>query len=312
MTRLIEKNVVDEELRTWIMPDFTTTTKSDNVVAAVLMMGSLQKYFTYKMTLRCGIPSVTLLGERKDWISMVRKIEKLHQLGYEPARFAQLLRPVLNYFVASFDSPDSPDVLDFWSRCAHEESMGSGPDYLSGWVSVFCFWDEDGKLLHKEPIHPSSSSEFEARNTGSGLDDALSRRIKTDDVPSGFASVPVKVDDNGVIHETMMLAGLIGIQATSSGATLDGPRYHNARGKFRRGANGQLRPVFYTTPPPTEKAGLDSIQPLSGWWMYEKECAKDTEERTREIQRNRYILPEYMQGSWRARRLLTAARPDNE
>ena len=44
MTSLIEENVNDPELRAWIMPDFSTTTESDRVVAAIPMMGSLQEY----------------------------------------------------------------------------------------------------------------------------------------------------------------------------------------------------------------------------------------------------------------------------
>ncbi|PKY06059.1 hypothetical protein P168DRAFT_310165 [Aspergillus campestris IBT 28561] len=234
MTRFIEKNVVDKDLRSWIMPDFSTTTKSDKVVGAILMMGALQKYFSYKMSLSCGIPSVTLLGEREDWARMVTKIDKLRQLGDEPARFAQLLRPVLNHFVASFDRPDAPDVLTFWSKCAHKESMRSGPNYLTGWITVFCFWDEKGQLLHRENMQSSSSRKFESRETEFGLDDALSRRVNTDDVPSGYASVPVAVNDNGVLYDTVMLAG---------------------------------------------SADLDSIQPLSGWWMYEKERAEEAENR---------------------------------
>lgn len=51
MTDMIEENVVDPELRTWIMLSFSTTTLSDKVVAAVLMMGALQKYFKYTMVL---------------------------------------------------------------------------------------------------------------------------------------------------------------------------------------------------------------------------------------------------------------------
>ena len=39
MTRMIEKNVVDRELRTWIMPAFSTTTDSDHVVAVIQLMG---------------------------------------------------------------------------------------------------------------------------------------------------------------------------------------------------------------------------------------------------------------------------------
>lgn len=247
MTKEIEKNVVDAELRDWIMPNFTTTTKSDEVVAAILMMGAMQKYFSYRMMLLCGIPSVTLLGEREDWVALAKKLDKLQNLADEPARFAQLLRPILNYFVASFDHPESPEVLDFWSRCAHKRSGGSGPSYLSGWISVFCFWDRKGTLMHWETIHDRSTPEFEARNTSQDLQDALSRKVDIDDIPAGNASVPVTVDDNGVEYQTTMVAGLVGIQARSLGAA---------------GGSGQAGTVN------------DSIQPLAGWFMYESKAAE--------------------------------------
>lgn len=269
MTALIDQNVVDKELRSWIMPKFSTTTETDDVVAAILMMGAMEKYFSYVMC-ACGIPSVTLLGEREDWVMIVEKLEKLHRLGDEPARFAQLLRPILNHFVASFDRPESPEIRSFWDRCAHRDDRMSGKDYLCGWLSVFCFWDENGKLLHREQIHPTGSPEFQAKNTVMGLEDAVSRRVGTVDIPSGFASVPVTVKALEGEYEAMMVAGLMGIQATSSGAILDGTRYHNDGNSYRTGADGKLEPVTHIIPPPTEKPGLDSIQPFSGWLMYKK------------------------------------------
>ncbi|KAI9372869.1 hypothetical protein BJX61DRAFT_552588 [Aspergillus egyptiacus] len=258
MAGLIDENVVDKDLRDWIMPDFSTTTKSDKAVAAILMMGVLQKYFSYKVYLLCGIPSVTLLGDRGDWARIVAKLDKLQQLGDEPARFAQLLRPILNHFVLPFDRPESPEVLSFWSKCAHRISGGSGPDYLSGWVSAFAFWDAEGKLLNRtEPIHPVSSSGFMARNTELGLDDVLSRKVETQDIPPGLASVPVTVNDNGREFETVMLAGLVGIQVLSTGGKLDGTAGQDAR--------------------------LDTIQPLSGWWICEKAPSRDAEEQDQEL-----------------------------
>ena len=64
--RLLEENVVDTGLREWIILDFSTTTRDDRVVAGVLMMGTLQKYFSYMFSIVCGIPSVTLLGTEED------------------------------------------------------------------------------------------------------------------------------------------------------------------------------------------------------------------------------------------------------
>ncbi|KAJ5833513.1 hypothetical protein N7474_001824 [Penicillium riverlandense] len=285
MTRLIEKNVVDPELRNWIMPEFSTTTEVDSVVAAVLMMGAMQKYFSFTMSLMCGIPSVTLLGEREDWAYMVKKLDKLHQLGDQPARFSQLLRPILNHFVLSFDRPESPQVKDFWSKCAHK-LRGSGTCTISGWITTFCFWDVEGQLLSwAHPVHHVSSPEFEAQNTDFGLDDVLSRGVDTDVIPSGYASVPITVNDNGVTHKTTMLAGLVGIQATSSGAMLDGTPHYGGFQMYQWTSNVTVEPIISSPNPATEEPGLDSIQPLSGWWMYENETNEDAEKRAVHIQK---------------------------
>ncbi len=54
--------------------------------------------------------------------------------------------------------------------------------------------------------------------------------------------MPVELDDNGFIINAAMVAGSVGMQISSSGAEL-----HTGNGE----------------------TGVDTIQPLSGWWMYE-------------------------------------------
>lgn len=201
MTQLIQKNVLDPELRTWIMPSFSTTTAGDRVVASVLMMGALQKYFKFTMTLYCGIPSVTLLGKKADWEIMVTKLDKIPQLGTEPSLFTELLRPTLKRFVQSFDTPQKSDIVNFWNRAVHRAG-GSGPIYLSGWVTAFCFWNEDGKSMYGKPKRPVTWEASAGSNAGCELDGMLYHRVDTKYIPSGFASVPVKVNDNGTIYRT--------------------------------------------------------------------------------------------------------------
>ena len=276
MTSMIEKNVLDPELRTWIMPEFTTTTDTDRVVAAILMMGSLQTYFTYKVSLLCGIPTVTLLGERKDWAQILKKLDKIPELGDEPAKFTDLLRPVLQRFVSSFDSPNSPQILDFWSKCVHQ-SGGSGPHYLSGWITAFCFWDPDGRSLYGDEPHRSTNRRFfKNHDVGFELDGMLFHRVDTDDIPAGYASVPVTVDDNGNVLETRMLAGLVGIQATRGKLTI----YKIPDKDVKQLAGCAADSVLAS---PGEDTTLDSLQPLSGWWMYETEAPEVAEAREKEI-----------------------------
>jgi len=128
----IEENIVDPTLRQWFMPAFTTTTKSDQATASIIMMSAMQKYFHYTCGVLCGLPSVTLLGQKRDWEEILARAERLKTFGEEPAMLYGLLKPVLTKFVETFDDPNSDDIRDFWQRIAHYSGGGSGPTYLSG------------------------------------------------------------------------------------------------------------------------------------------------------------------------------------
>ena len=247
MTLEIEKNIVDPELREWALPAFTTTTDNDLVVASVLLMGVVQKYFDYKCCIRCGLPSVTLLGEKADWEIILKRLDKLETFGAEPTQFCALLRPVISHFVKSFDDPASKEVIDFWQRIAHVDAGGSGPTYYSGWITAFCFWDQDGKTIGKDLPGHRKERENESWEASTYpeliLDGAVYHQVDSIDVPEGFSSVPVKIDDNGYELEALMIAGSVGINVTYSGEK------HTAE---------------------DNKIGNDTLAPASGWWMFAK------------------------------------------
>ncbi|CAH0056227.1 unnamed protein product [Clonostachys solani] len=240
MTDEMEKQIVDPELKSWILPDFTTTETVDTVTAAILMMGSMQSYFHYTMSLRCGIPSVTLLGQREDWVKIRNRLDKIKQFGAEPTVFAKRLITVVNNLIIAFDKPKDPSVKEFFGKIAHWRAGGSGPSWLSGWITAFCAWGPDGT--------PVRSAGFRADSVVCDIDGTKFLLVDTMDIPSGFASVPVKVDDNGRIYKTKMVAGSVAISVTSSGQKLDQ--------SDMRSENEQ-------------EVGLDSLQPVTGWWMFE-------------------------------------------
>jgi hypothetical protein len=131
MTAMIAANIKDPSLREWMLPSFTTTTKIDQAVAAILMMSTLQKYFNYNADcMTCGLPSVTLLGQKSDWERLATKAERLVTFGEEPKLWYELLRPVLVNFVRSFDAPDGAETKDFWQKIANWQG-GSGMSYLN-------------------------------------------------------------------------------------------------------------------------------------------------------------------------------------
>ena len=226
MSNLIDENVLDPGLREWVLPAFSTTTEHDNIVASILLMGVTQKYFSYSCFMTCGLPGVTLLGQKTDWQLIYSRLGKLETFGAEPSQFCKLLRPVISRFVKSFDKPTSDDTISFWQRIAHHHS-GSGLSYYSGWITAFCFWRVDGQSLY-------------GSRGGLELDGVTYHTVDSDDVPPGYSSVPVKVDDNGDVFDSTMVAGSVGINCTSSGDEMDGGL-----------------------------AELDTVSAETGWWMFE-------------------------------------------
>jgi len=202
--------VVDKDLKDWILPKFSTTTDNDTVICAVLMMSTLKAYFDYKMSLMCGIPSVTLEGEKSDWEALLSRINKLPTFGAEPGAWEKILRPILSRFVGAFDlaEKNAPQDIDFWNRICSYHPQGSGPTYLSGWITAFCVWSNEGKWMG--PVLPGQqepSRWMPMPVEKLVLDDAEYNVIDSDEVPNGFCEVDVKLDDNGEELECMMVSG---------------------------------------------------------------------------------------------------------
>ncbi|TVY42193.1 Uncharacterized protein LOCC1_G006141 [Lachnellula occidentalis] len=246
MTQLIAENVKDPSLREWIIPSFTTTGELDRAVAAIMMMATMQQYFSYSCSIMCGLPSVTLLGEKSDWEELAKKAERLVTFGEEPKQWYALLKPVLARFVTSFDAPEAEETKDFWQKIAHYSGGGSGPTYLSGWITAFCFWDGKGKSFYNLQDYPPDITELRTRGRSTPilqLDAARYHRIERGNVPPGWASVPVLlVDEKGDQTRCVLVAGHVALKATSSGKALHASAYG--------------------------ETGLDTIRPVSGWWMY--------------------------------------------
>jgi hypothetical protein len=292
----MSKYMNDPDLPEWIKPDFSTTTPDDVVVACILMMGGMQQYFSYCMIM-CGLPSVTLLGTKDDWKKIFDKIDRLAEISEQAATFHSLLKPVLGYFVRSFDEPDGTEVKSFWNRIVHLHPGGSGPTYLSGWITAFCFWDFEGKLLY-EPPRQAPGSWTTASTIGCNLDGTLYHCVDDLKIPAGYMGVPVTVlDGSAVGTKCRMVAGSVGIQCNSSGKPMEIiPRMSNMSNRHI----GRGRTIGGLTGKATEEVvGLDSVQPLSGWWMFEmfddKEKQENEQVKKDDLAKNRSTAMEKLQ-----------------
>uniref|UniRef100_A0A0W0G7U5 Uncharacterized protein n=1 Tax=Moniliophthora roreri TaxID=221103 RepID=A0A0W0G7U5_MONRR len=184
--RAIRTNVKDQALCDWILPNCRTTTLNDTVVSSVVMMTRLQKYFTYTMVLCCGIPKVTLEGEKVDWEKLLARVDKLEEYGDETTKWSNFLRPVLFRFVEHAEFRQSSPLWGeavLITKCVVVESSSHAPNAFIGSHLVL-----DGTRYHFVDI---------------------------DEIPLGYASVPDKLDDNGEVSGTIM-ADIVGIRVGDS------------------------------------------------------------------------------------------------
>ena len=193
----IVKNIKDPSIADWLIPKFTTTTENDRIVASISMMATLQSYFGYISCLECGLPSITLLGTVDDWKLLRSKVDRLLEFDTKDGlmkKWLELLTVVLDEFVKTKCGVDN---MEFWDRICHYEGGGSGPTYLSGWITTFAAFDKVGKWQ-------GDRREVEHFGEVIKTDWPL---IDTEDVPSGATAVPVLIDDNGTKYEGHMIAG---------------------------------------------------------------------------------------------------------
>ncbi|KAH8168124.1 hypothetical protein CIB48_g173 [Xylaria polymorpha] len=242
-TSRIQDNVVDEGLRQWMMPDFSTTTNHDKAVAAFGMMGAMQQYFDYEIMCGCGLPSVTLLGIRHDWEILASRVDKLYKYGEECRHWASLLQPVMRYMLRTFDEPDSQEVKDFWLRVAYEagsEGSTGGIHTLSGWITAFAYFedngqatrdykDEDIRRIDERAIswwiemwpEAAEHEQLQINRKRLTLDGVSYPLIRPAQIPRSIILLPMTIIDRevGVKRFATAISGTIGMSISGDGTT---------------------------------------------------------------------------------------------
>ncbi|CAM9437131.1 unnamed protein product [Laminaria digitata] len=76
--------------------------------------------------------------------------------------------------------------------------MGSGMDYITGWLSAFTCFDSGGKFVGK-------------RKAEEGADFP---KIRESDICHNVVACPVKIDDNGFLYDGTLFVGQVALEAT--------------------------------------------------------------------------------------------------
>ena len=100
----------------------------ERAASEIVLMGAMQKFFSYYGVTLCGIPEITLLGTTEDWKSVRDRASALAE--YDLEWWTRELLPILDQFIAA--SEGRVDA-DFW-KSIYKVQGGSGGPYISGWI----------------------------------------------------------------------------------------------------------------------------------------------------------------------------------
>jgi hypothetical protein len=146
----------------WVRPNVGTLPKSpllrnatdEDMIAKALLMASSTKATSDLQAFPCenGIPSITLLGTKEDWKTILSKLEPLFKakFGKQPAMYGAVLRPILSRFIETFDKPNNVDIRQFWSdivTLTPKQRLCRTTDLVTGWINAFHYWDGAGDLV---------------------------------------------------------------------------------------------------------------------------------------------------------------------
>lgn len=201
---------IGERIGDWhgrLVSDFSTTGPAERVASEVVLMGAMQSYFEYRFHSKCGIPSVTLEGEVRDWEAVRARVDSFDALGL--SWWTGMLRPILDQFVlAAKREPDG----QFWRSIFKEKGASGGP-YLTGWLVRFFPYLEDDEYEPRPSFERTGRKVF-TRNPylEDGADDRFFGGVTADRLPSSLARAPFHWKCLGKDLNYEFIAGLVGIE----------------------------------------------------------------------------------------------------
>ncbi len=135
---------LSNELVELLRADFSTTGTKERIASEITILDTFKPYFEYIVNLVvCGIPTITLEGETKDWRGILERLSKLRK--YNLDWWMDQLEPILNEFVAASEGKVN---TDFWRNMfkVHTTDDYGHTDSIDGWITCFFPYDRKGRL----------------------------------------------------------------------------------------------------------------------------------------------------------------------
>ena len=113
-----------------IVADFSTTGPVERAASEVVLLDTMQAFFSCEVHTLCGIPSITLEGTADDWRNIVGRVREFS--CFDLAWWIEPLLSILEPFVAAAEGNVDRRFWD--SIYKWQGPKGSGSPHVSGWA----------------------------------------------------------------------------------------------------------------------------------------------------------------------------------
>jgi len=181
------KKYTNDDFYSFFVSEFTTTTAIDQTAYQITLLESYKKAFEYIGETGCGIPSITLEGNKADWQTILKKLDMLNKIGL--SNWAENLKPIIQEFI---NASDGKYKKEFWENI-YKNASEYNAFYVSGWIIKFFPYI---KSLESDGIYDVKRGEtkvgenFKPNKFFEG-DNYLLSTLSTDNFPSGLAKIPI-------------------------------------------------------------------------------------------------------------------------
>lgn len=201
---------VGEKLHGLVANRFSTTSSVEATAFEVTLMDAMSSYFSYRASVTCGIPSVTLEGTVADWEKLERDFEQLAE--YDLEWWVNDLMPILHEFTQA--AKGEADPL-FWGKIydyLHFEGgmCGSPEGTVTGWMMKFFPYLNDDS---KNPLIGVEMSSLIKHRKGGAISPKSYRGpiLSISDLPMGVSKADFVLNNNGELYKMEFLSGFVGI-----------------------------------------------------------------------------------------------------
>jgi len=202
-----------QTLKDLVVADFSTSGNIEKAAFEVSLMDAMDHYFSYSVSILCGIPEIKLEGTPEDWALIEQKAKQLAQ--YDLEWWIDDLAPVLKEFTAAANGKVNQQFWEGIFKIDYIDVICGVEPSMTGWIVKFFPYlpgltEEGDEIAGRNPLVGVDINTFFKKGRTGKLE-YMGPKIAGSDFANGLSKADFIYNDNGHMYKMAFNAGFIGI-----------------------------------------------------------------------------------------------------